>query len=36
MITLAGHGKDSRLIQAELPLVPNVGDRIRERSEERL
>jgi len=30
MITLAGHGKDSRLIQAELPLVPNVGDRIRE------
>lgn len=30
MNALAGHGKDDRLIQAELPLVPNVGDRIRE------
>lgn len=27
---LAGHGKDPRLVQVELPLVPNVGDRIRE------
>ncbi|MFM7887157.1 MAG: DNA N-6-adenine-methyltransferase, partial [Pseudanabaena sp.] len=30
MIALAGHGKDDRLIQVELPIVPNVGDRIRE------
>lgn len=30
MIALAGHGKDPRLVQAELPIVPNVGDRIRE------
>lgn len=30
MTTLAGHGKDERLIQVELPVVPNVGDRIRE------
>ncbi|MCA6580464.1 MAG: hypothetical protein IM537_18775 [Pseudanabaena sp. M57BS1SP1A06MG] len=30
MITLAGHGKDPRLVQAELPIVPNVGDRVRE------
>lgn len=27
---LAGHGKDPRLVQVELPIVPNVGDRIRE------
>lgn len=27
---LAGHGKDERLIQTELLLSPNVGDRIRE------
>lgn len=27
---LAGHGKDDRLIQVEFPIVPNVGDRIRE------
>ncbi|MCA6521777.1 MAG: hypothetical protein IM596_07960 [Pseudanabaena sp. M051S1SP2A07QC] len=30
MITLAGHGKDERLVQVELPIVPNVGDLIRE------
>ncbi len=30
MTILAGHGKDDRLIQVELPIVPNVGDRIRE------
>jgi hypothetical protein len=30
MITLAGHGKDDRLIQVEIPIVPSVGDRIRE------
>ena len=30
MITLAGHGKDDRLIQVELPIVPDMGDRIRE------
>lgn len=28
MIALAGHGKNERLIQTELPIVPNVGDRI--------
>lgn len=27
---LAGHGKDPRLVQVELPIVPSVGDRIRE------
>ena len=27
---LAGHGKDDRLIQVEIPIVPSVGDRIRE------
>jgi len=30
MTVLAGHGKDPRLVQVELPMVPNVGDRIRE------
>ena len=29
---LAGHGKDPRLVQVELPIIPNVGDRIREDS----
>lgn len=29
---LAGHGKDPRLVQAELPVIPNLGDRIREDS----
>lgn len=28
MTTLAGHGKDPRLVQAELPIIPNVGDRV--------
>ena len=32
MITLAGHGKDPRLVQVELPVIPNLGDRIREDS----
>jgi hypothetical protein len=27
---LAGHGKDDHLIQVEIPIVPSVGDRIRE------
>ncbi len=27
-MNLAGHGKDPRLVQVELPIVPNVGDRL--------
>lgn len=30
MTTLAGHDKDPRLVQAELPIVPKVGDRVKD------